>query len=254
MRRIEHGRVWDLSPFPLACYNSFGPQASASGKKKAVSGLLCTGTQEDEMTSVIHDSVASPYLGHPPLIVQLRPVLDLTDDQFLELSQLNRDLRMELTAQRELIIMPPTGGEAGDRNAELTMQLRSWAKRDGTGSTFDSSTGFRLPDRAVRSPDGSWVRRSRLDALTPEQMKEFIPLCPDFVVELRSPTDSLNVTQEKMQEYIENGALLGWLIDPEQRRVYVYRPNQRVEEMREPESLAGDPLLPGFVLDLNEIW
>jgi Uma2 family endonuclease len=206
------------------------------------------------MTSVLHDPVAGPSLGLPPLIVQLRPVLDLTDEQFLELSQLNRDLRMELTAQGELIIMPPTGGEAGDRNAELTMQLRLWAKRDGTGSTFDSSTGFRLPNKAVRSPDASWVRNSRLDSLTPDQMKKFIPLCPDFVVELRSPTDSLKVVQEKMQEYIENGALLGWLLDPEQRRVYVYRPDQPVEEMREPASLAGDPLHPGFVLNLTEIW
>lgn len=206
------------------------------------------------MVDVVHQSDTTPYLGHPPLIVQLRPVLDLTDEQLFEFSQINRDLRIERNARGELIIMPPTGGETGDRNAELTMQLRQWAKRDGTGSTFDSSTGFRLPNKAVRSPDGSWVRRSRLDSLTPEQMKKFIPLCPDFVVELRSPTDSLSVTQEKMQEYIENGALLGWLIDPEQRRVYVYRPHRPVEELNEPASLAGDPLLPGFVLDLSEIW
>jgi Uma2 family endonuclease len=206
------------------------------------------------MTSVINGSVAGPYLGHPPLIVQLRPVIEMTEEQFFEISQINRDLRMELTAQGELIVMPPTGGETGDRNAELTMQLRAWAKLDGRGATFDSSTGFRLPNGAVRSPDASWVRRSRLDSLTPEQMKKFIPLCPDFVIELRSPTDSLKVVQEKMQEYVENGAELGWLIDPEQRRVYVYRPHRPVEELTGPASLAGDPLLSGFVLDLNEIW
>jgi Uma2 family endonuclease len=134
------------------------------------------------------------------------------------------------------------------------MQLRSWAKRDGTGSTFDSSTGFRLPNKAVRSPDASWIAHARLDHLTSEQRKKFIPLCPDFVVELRSPTDSLSVLQEKMQEYLDNGAGLGWLIDTDRRRVCVYRPNRPIEELSEPSSLNGDPLLPGFILDLKEIW
>jgi Uma2 family endonuclease len=150
--------------------------------------------------------------------------------------------------------MPPTGGETGKRNAELIVQLGVWAKRDGTGSTFDSSTGFRLPNTAVRSPDASWIRQSRLEHLTPEERKKFIPLCPDFVVELRSATDSLRFLQEKMQEYMESGASLGWLIDVERKRVYVYRPRQPVEELSEPSSLQGDPLLSGFVLDLNEIW
>jgi len=206
------------------------------------------------MSDVIDPSGTTPYLGEPPLIVHLRPVLDMTDEQFYEFSQINRDLRIERNSQGELVIMPPTGGETGDRNAELGMQLRSWAKRDGTGSTFDSSTGFRLPNKAVRSPDASWIAHSRLDRLTSEQRKKFIPLCPDFVVELRSPTDSLSVLQEKMQEYLDSGAGLGWLIDTDRRRVYVYRPNEPVEELSEPSSLNGDPLLPGFVLDLKEIW
>jgi len=206
------------------------------------------------MSDVAQQSPPTPYLGPPPFIVQLRPVLELTDEQLYQVSQINRDLRIERNAQGDLVIMPPTGGETGKRNAELTVQLGVWAKRDGTGSTFDSSTGFRLPNRAVRSPDASWVRHSRLDGLTPEERKTFLPLCPDFVVELRSATDSLRVLQEKMQEYIASGALLGWLVDVERRLVYVYRPNEPVEELSEPPTLRGDPLLPGFVLDLNEIW
>lgn len=150
--------------------------------------------------------------------------------------------------------MPPAGGETGEQNAEITIQLGLWAKRDGEGTTFDSSTGFRLPNGAVRSPDAAWVRRSRLNTLSPEQRKKFLPLCPDFVIELRSPTDSLNALQEKMREYLDNGAQLGWLIDPEQRRVYVYRPQAPVQTLDNPETISGDPTLTGFVLDLREIW
>ena len=175
--------------------------------------------EKQVMGSVIRHKDAPTYARHPPLIVRLRPVLELTDDQFFELAGINRDLRMERNAQGELIVMPPTGGQTGDRNSEINMHLRLWAKRDGTGTTFDSSSGFILPNGAVRSPDASWVTRSRLDALTDEQRRKFLPLCPDFVVELRSPTDSLSVLQDKMQEYLDNGARLGWLIDPEVRRV-----------------------------------
>lgn len=194
------------------------------------------------------------YLGHPPLIVHLQPVLELSDDQLYEFAQLNRELRIERNAQGELIIMPPTGGETGQRNAEITMQLRLWAKRDGSGATFDSSTGFRLPNGAVRSPDASWIKQSRLAGLSDDDKKKFIPLCPDFVIELRSETDSLSVLQEKMQEYLDNGSQLGLLIDPEQKRVYVYRPEVEVEELENPETVSGDPLLASFVLDLREIW
>jgi Uma2 family endonuclease len=189
-----------------------------------------------------------------PVILRLHPVIDLTDDQLLELCCLNRELRIERTAQGELLLMPPTGGATSDRNAELTMQLRVWAKRDQTGVAFDSSGGFLLPNGAMRSPDAAWVRRVRLTNLTGEQKQRFLPLCPDFVVELRSPSDRLSILQAKMEEYIQNGAQLGWLIDPLDRRVYIYRPERPVECLEHPTTLPGDPLLAGFTLDLREIW
>jgi Uma2 family endonuclease len=200
------------------------------------------------------EPAANTYLGHPPLTVQLHPVLDLTDDQLFDFCQINRDLRIERSARGELIVMPPTGGETSEGNAEITMQLRAWAKREGTGTTFDSSGGFLLPNTAVRSPDAAWVSKSRLASLSKEQRRKFIPLSPEFVVELRSPTDSLSVLQEKMLEYLANGTQLGWLIDPEQRRVSVYRPGMPVEILENPDTVSGAPLLPGFVLDLGEVW
>ncbi len=206
------------------------------------------------MGSVTRDKDAPTYTEHPPLVVRLRPVLELTEDQLLDLSSINRDLRLELTAKGELIVMPPAGGETSRRNIELAAQLWVWAKRDGTGVAFDSSGGFTLPNGAVRSPDASWVERSRLETLTPEQREKFLPLCPDFVIELRSPTDSLSVLRDKMQEYMNNGSRLGWLIDPRQKRVYIYRPEEPVQELKNPERISGVPVLPGFVLDLREVW
>lgn len=197
---------------------------------------------------------AAAKAGHEPLVLRLRPVIGLDEDQLLELSGLNRDLRLEMTAEGDLIVMPPAGGESSQRNAEITMQLRLWAKQDGTGATFDSSGGFVLPSGAVRSPDASWVERTRLAALTDEQRRKFLPLCPDFVVELRSPSDSLSVLQDKMREYVENGAKLGWLIDPENSKVYVYHRDGSIRELEASETLSGDPILPSFVLDLREIW
>ena len=177
--------------------------------------------------------------------------LELTDEQFFLLCQHNRELRFERTAKGEILIMPPTGGETGNRNADLTFQLQAWSRQNNLGKAFDSSTGFKLPNGANRSPDASWVKRDRWFALTPEQRKKFVPLCPDFVVELRSPSDALKETQEKMQEYIDNGARLGWLIDPQTRRVEIYRPNQDVEILENPATVPGEDVLPGFVLDLN---
>ena len=206
------------------------------------------------METLAQDKIAPADLGHPPLIVQMEPVLHLTEDAFFEFCQINRDLRIERNAFGELIIMPPTGGKTGERNAEITMQLGVWAKRDGTGTLFESSCGFQLPNDSVRSPDASWVRQSRLNALSPEQREKFLPLCPDFVIELRSPTDSPLALQEKMQEYTDNGTQLGWLIDPAQRRIYVYRPQASVQTLDNPETLSGDPVLAGFTLDLREIW
>lgn len=189
-----------------------------------------------------------------PLVIRLEPAIHMTADQFFEFCQINRDWRMERTVQGDILIMAPAGGEASSRNLELSAQLRNWAKRDGSGVAFDSSAGFTLPDGATRSPDAAWVRKARLKNLTAEQKQKFLPLCPDLVVELLSPSDRLSTAQDKMQEYLENGAQLGWLIDPKHRRVYVYRPGVDVQCLEDPETLPGEPLLSGFLLDLKEIW
>jgi Uma2 family endonuclease len=189
-----------------------------------------------------------------PLVLRTRPVLDLSEDQFFALCQVNRDLRIERNAEGDLEIMAPTGWETSDRNAEITMQLRLWAKREGNGVVTDSSGGYRLPNTAVRGPDAAWILRSRLEQVPAAQRAKFLPLCPDFVLELRSPTDRLPVVQAKMVEYLANGARLGWLLDPESRRVYVYRPGGLVEQLDSPQTLAGDPVLPGFVMDLSQVW
>ncbi|MEG4350912.1 Uma2 family endonuclease [Microcoleus sp. LAD1_D5] len=179
--------------------------------------------------------------------------INLSDEQFFQLCQHNRDYQFERTASGELIIMPPTGSETNKRNADLTSQLRVWNRETKLGVVFDSSGGFRLPNGADRSPDASWVKKERWDALTPEQKDSFAPLCPDFVVELRSRTDSLKKLQEKMQEYIDNAAKLGWLIDRQNRLVEIYRPGQDVEIIENPATLSGEDVLPGFVLNLEEI-
>ena len=178
----------------------------------------------------------------------------LTDEQFALLCQENPELRLELTAQHELMIMPPTGSKTGWRNSRITQRLANWAETDGTGLVFDSSTGFTLPNGAKFSPDSSWVRRERWDALTEAQQDSFAPLCPDFVIELLSQQDRLAVLQEKMQEYVENGAQLGWLIDPLEKRVHIYRPDQSVEVLDDQASLDGEPVFPGFALSVRELW
>ncbi|MEG3918280.1 Uma2 family endonuclease [Microcoleus sp. T3_A4] len=179
--------------------------------------------------------------------------INLSDEQFFELCQHNRDYQFERTASGELIIMPPTGSETSKRNMDLSYQLQAWSRQHNLGVAFDSSGGFTLPNGADRSPDASWVKKERWDALTPEQKDSFAPLCPDFVVELRSRTDGLKKNQEKMQEYIDNGAKLGWLIDRQNRRVEIYRPGQDVEIIENPATLSGEDVLPGFVLNLEEI-
>ena len=178
----------------------------------------------------------------------------LTDEQFYQLCQDNEDLRLELTAGGELIIMAPTGGTTGSRNADITSQLTNWAKKDGTGLSFDSSTMFILPNGAKRSPDASWVRRETWDALSEEDRDKFVPLCPGFVLELRSRTDSLPFLREKMDEYIANGAQLGLLIDPRLKQVHVYRSGRPIEVRDNPRTVSGDPVLTGFVLDSKDIW
>jgi Uma2 family endonuclease len=189
-----------------------------------------------------------------PLIVRMHPVIDLTDDQFFDFCQINRDLRIERTATGELLIMPPTGSETGGSNFELAVQLGTWIKRDGTGKGFDSSTGFTLPNGATVSPDISWVKLERWNALSASQRIKFAPIVPDFVVELRSESDTLKDLSDKMQQYMNNGVKLGWLIDRKRRRVYIYRPGVPVQQLDNPETVSGDPELPGFVLKLGEIW
>lgn len=186
--------------------------------------------------------------------IDLRPVIHLTHEQFEQIAIANQNLRLELTADGELVIMPPTGGNTGRRNADLTYQVRAWNKQTSIGIVFDSSTVFQLPNRAERSPDVAWVAQARWDALTPAQQDTFPPVCPDFVIELRSKTDSLKTLQSKMQEYLDNGCRLGLLINYQDRQVEIYRPNQEKQVLQSPQSVSCEELLPGFVLDLRSIW
>jgi Uma2 family endonuclease len=184
----------------------------------------------------------------------LRLSINLTDEQFWQLCLSNRDYRFERTAKGELIVMPPTGSDTGRRNIKITTQLEIWNSQNKLGVAFDSSTGFKLPNNAERSPDASWVKKERWASLSTEQQAKFAPLCPDFVVELRSPSDSLQNLQEKMREYINNGARLGWLIDRKNQQVEIYRPDREVEILSSPQTLSGEDVLPNFVLNLDEIW
>jgi Uma2 family endonuclease len=183
----------------------------------------------------------------------------LTDEQFYHLCMANEEWRMELTAEGDLMIMPPTGGESGIRNSDLNLQVGWWNRQTRLGFVFDSSTIFQLPNGAKRSPDVSLVIRERWEALSPEDRRRFPPLCPDFVIELRSETDSLPKLQSKMLDYLVNGLRLGWLIDPQTPLVEIYRPNQDVETLtfsaeQAPPSLSGESVLPGFILDLAPIF
>ena len=197
----------------------------------------------------VEQTVTLPYR----LVLDFR-ALNMTDDQFLRFCADNGDLRMELTAEKELIIIPPAGGTTSGRNSDLTTDLTIWTRQDGTGKAFDSSGGFRLPNGAIRSPDVSWILLSRWEALTESQQIRLPPICPDFVIELRSPSDRLSDTQAKMVEYMENGARLGWLLEPQRRQVHIYRHGQDVEVLEAPESVSGEAVLPGFVLALSRIW
>ncbi|MGB0563791.1 MAG: Uma2 family endonuclease [Spirulinaceae cyanobacterium] len=192
-----------------------------------------------------------------PLLLQLPEhlALQITPEQFATLAAANRELQLERTATGELIVAPPTGGETGYRNSKIIYFLVRWIEEEGgDGKPFDSSTGFELPNGANRSPDAAWVRQERWDALTPEQQDGFIPLCPDFAVELRSKTDTLKDLRAKLTEYIENGTQLGWLIDPKNKRVEVYRPGQTVEVLDDPITLSGESILPRFTLPLQRVW
>ncbi|TAF06830.1 MAG: Uma2 family endonuclease [Nostocales cyanobacterium] len=180
--------------------------------------------------------------------------LKISHEQFVDLALANRDLQLERTATGELIIMPPTGSYTGNKNFDIAGQLWLWNRQTKLGEAFDSSTGFHLPNGADRSPDAAWVKQEKWNVLSLEQQESFAPICPDFVLELRSKTDSLEKLQAKMREYIENGASLGWLIDRKNQRVEIYRPGKDVEILDRPVSVSGEDILPGFVLDLTEVW
>ena len=201
--------------------------------------------------AALHTPTAAPEAARLPELVR---DASHSDDALAALSAGNRDLRIERTAQGALIIMPPTGARTGNRNSRLTTALTNWADTDGTGLTFDSSAGFRLPNGAVRSADAAWVLNRRWEALTADQQSKFAPLCPDFVLELLSPTDALDEVKAKLAEFISNGAQLGWIIDPLERSVHVYRPGAAPVELRGGTAVDGDPVLPGFVLDLTSLW
>jgi len=200
-------------------------------------------------------------MARPPSIEQHAPFrfsLDvssvcLTDDQFSRLCSDNPELRIELTADRELIIMSPTGYETGWRNAKITQRVANWTEQDGTGICFDSSTLFTLPNGAKRSPDASWIQKVRCERLSSEERSTFAPICPDFVAELRSPSDTIADLQEKMADYIRNGARLGWLLDPVEKRVHIYRPRQGPECLENPEYVTGEDVLSGFKFNFQEI-
>ena len=189
------------------------------------------------------------------LVLHFAPVMKkLTEDEFYEFCQLNKDLRIELTSEGDLIIVPPTGTKSGNRNFKLTVSFGVWAEKDGTGVGFDSSSLFTLPNGAKRSPDLSWVRKERWEAVPGGEQEKFARICPDFVVELRSPSDSVRHLQSKMEEYVANGAQLGWLIDPFEKKVYVYQPGGEPEVLDDPETVSGEPLLAGFALDVRALW
>jgi len=190
-----------------------------------------------------------------PLVLQMPTSIDWTDEQFFAFCQVNRDLRIERNKHGEISIMSPTGSETGNRDAKIIQQLMNWTDEDGTGIAFSSSAGFTLSTGAERSPDASWLKLERWNALLPEQQQKFAPICPDFVVELRSPSDNLKPLQEKMEEYMrEPGVQLGWLIDRKNRKVYIYRPGVAVECLDNPATISGEPVLPGFVLNMSKIW
>ncbi|MEM0981220.1 MAG: Uma2 family endonuclease [Cyanobacteria bacterium P01_H01_bin.58] len=187
------------------------------------------------------------------LTLNLHPVAQLTEKAFKALCAANPDAKLERAATGELIIMSPTGGETGRRNLNISMQLGLWNQQVGLGVAFDSSTMFQLPNGAFRSPDAAWIELSRWETLTPEEREGFCPLCPDFVIELRSPSDSLKTLREKMNEYIDNGTQLGWLIDPKTKQVEIYGPGTSPQILDSPQTVYNDSVLPNFQLKLNTI-
>ncbi len=209
------------------------------------------------MSTTLNLSIADPLvlsISNPVEVLFDGSKFRMNDDEFFHFCQLNRDLRIERTSEGDIIVIAPTGGKGGIQNAKLIVAFGNWAETDGSGQFFDSSTEFILPNRAGRAPDVSWIRNERWNALTEKEQEQFPPLCPDFVVELRSKTDRLKTLQAKMEEYVNNGAQLGWLIDPFERKVHIYRPVVSPEILDDPQTVSGEPLLKGFILDVQSLW
>jgi Uma2 family endonuclease len=187
-------------------------------------------------------------------VINLPDQLRVNPEQFQQFTQANPELRMELTAQGKIIVMSPTGSEGGSHNAEVSADIVFWNRKTGLGKVFDSSSGFQLPNGAIRSLDTAWVAKDHWEALTVEQRRGFAPMCPDFVLELASESDSVSVLQGKMREYIENGARLGWLIVPKAAYLEIYRAGQSVERLDKPKTLLGESVLPGFIMSTEAIF
>lgn len=199
-------------------------------------------------------SILQVQAAHGPLAVDVPSLNQMSDEEFVEFCFANRELRIERTVEGEIIVMPPAYSDTGNRSFNLAVAVGKWAESDGTGIGFDSSAGFTLPNGAKRSPDVAWITLERWNALTPEQQASFAPICPDFVIELRSASDTLASLQTKMQEYMDNGARLGFLIDRKNRTVHIYQPDRAIEILDNPDIVAGEPVLPGFKLKLDKIW
>jgi Uma2 family endonuclease len=199
-------------------------------------------------------TLPGPGVDFAPITLQLAPIVAMTQDQFFDLCQLNADKRIERTADGELIIMAPSCGESGFQDLSVGAQLWLWTQQTGMGKATGPSGGYILPNGANRAPDAAWLAPAQLAILTPAQWKKFLPLCPFFLIEVKSPSDELKRLQDKMAEYIANGCQVGWLIVPETKQVHVYRPGQAVVVLDNPQSVSADPDLPGFVLDLKPVW
>jgi Uma2 family endonuclease len=202
------------------------------------------------MTSLVVQST----VPLPIDVSSLMTLPQMSDAQFYEFCRTNPELRIERNANGEVIVMPPAFSDTGNRNIKISAQVQNWADEDGTGEAFDSSAGFTLPNGATRAPDTAWIRSDRWNALTPEQQASFAPIVPDFVIELRSSSDTLLGLREKMQEYVEQGVWLGLLIDRKKRQVHLYRPNCEPEVLENPERVSCEPELPGFGLKMAKIW
>ncbi len=178
----------------------------------------------------------------------------MSDEELLSFCAVNDFMRVEREANGEILVMTPANSKTSKINIRISRLLDEWAEADGRGFAFDSSGGFTLPDTSMRNPDGAWVERSRWDALTDSQQSSFAPICPDFVIELRSPSDRLALVEAKMEMWIANGAQVAWLIDPQRKVVEIYRSGDSPEVLHEPSSVRGTGPVAGFELVMARVW